>query len=184
MLKASGLVKPVPAPPIHLFRGDLLRTLVLGLGNPILTDDGIGIHVVRAVAAHGRPDDVAFAEASVGGLRLLDSLAGYERVILVDAIQTPNGSPGAIYRLHPDDLQQSLHSGSSHDLSLSGALTLGRKLGMNLPDNEALLIFGIEVEDVLTFGEECTPTVQASIAEAADVICREILQTVPGTEPC
>jgi hydrogenase maturation protease len=154
------------------------------LGNPILTDDGAGIHVVRAVAARLRPGDADFCEASVGGLRLLDSLVGYERVILVDAIQTPGGSPGAVYRVHPDDLRQSLHSGSSHDLSLSGALTLGRQLGLSLPDNEDFLILAIEVEDVLTFGEECTPTVQAAIPETAEMICQEILRMNPRTEPC
>ena len=62
--------------------------MVLGLGNPILSDDGVGIYVVRAVAAQCQLDDVTFTEASVGGLRLLDVIAGYERVIVVDAIQT------------------------------------------------------------------------------------------------
>jgi hydrogenase maturation protease len=174
MSVAAGLVKPLLAPPIHLFREDLLKTLVVGLGNPILTDDGIGIHVVRAVAARVRPDDVAFAEASVGGLRLLDSLVGYERVILVDAIQLPGGQPGAVYRLRPDDLTQSLHSGSSHDLSLSGALTLGRNLGMVLPKDDDLVILGVQVEDVLTFGENCTPAVTAAIPRAVQLVCEEI----------
>jgi len=178
-----GLVKLPLAPPIHLFREDSVRTLVLGLGNSILTDDGIGIHVVRATAARCRRDDVAFAEAIVGGLRLLDRLVGYDRVILVDAIQTPDGSPGAVYRLHPNDLRQSLHSGSSHDLSLSGALTLGRSLGLKLPDNDAFLIVGIEVEDVLTFSEDCTPAVRAAIPQALQMVCEEISPLQPGAKP-
>ena len=145
-------------------------TLVLGLGNPILTDDGVGIHVVRAVAARGRCDDVTLAEASVGGLRLLDTLTGYERVILVDAIQTPDGRAGQVYLLHPNDLRASLHSGSTHDLSLPGALTLGRQLGLVLPTDEAVTIVAIEVEDVLTFGESCTPAVAAAIPEAIEMV--------------
>jgi len=152
-----------------------LTTLVLGLGNPILTDDGVGIHAVRAVAAHCQRHDVAFAEASVGGLRLLDTIAGYEQVIVVDAIQTHDGDPGDIHRLHPNHVRTSLHSGSTHDLSLSGALALGRNLGMTLSDDEAIVIIAIEVADVLTFGEVCTPCVQAAIPQAAQMVL-EILK--------
>jgi hydrogenase maturation protease len=145
-----------------------VKTLVLGLGNTILTDDGVGIHVVREVAARCARDDVAFAEASVGGLRLLDVIRGYRRIILVDAIQTKNGQPGEIHHLHPNDLQASLHSGSTHDLSLPGALALGRGLGMTLPTDEDLSIVAIEVADVLTFSETCTQAVAEAIPLAAD----------------
>ena len=146
------------------------KTLILGLGNPILTDDGVGIHVVRAAAAHAQQADLVFAEASVGGLRLLDTLTGYERVILVDAIQTPDGKPGKIHLLHPNDLRASLHSGSTHDLSLPGALALGRQLGLALPTDEALTIVAVEVEDVLTFGESCTPAVAAAIPWVVEMV--------------
>ena len=146
------------------------KTLILGLGNPILTDDGVGIHVVRAVAVGARCEGVTFAEASVGGLRLLDILSGYDRVILVDAIQTPEGQPGAIYLLRPNDLRASLHSGSTHDLSLPGALALGRQLGLVLPADEAVTIVAVEVKDVLTFGESCTPAVAAAIPIAAGMV--------------
>ena len=146
------------------------KTLILGLGNPILTDDGVGIHVVRAVAAHVQPAGAVLAEASVGGLRLLDTLAGYERVILVDAIQTPGGRPGEVHLLHPNDLRTSLHSGSTHDLSLPGALALGHQLGLVLPADEALTIVAVEVEDVLTFGESCTPAVAAAIPWAVEMV--------------
>ncbi len=151
-----------------------LKALVVGLGNPILTDDGVGIHIVQAVAEQCQRDDVTFAEASVGGLRLLDVIAGYERVIMVDAIQTREGKPGDIHHLHPNDLRASLHSSSTHDLSLPGALALGRGLGMVLPDDEAIVIIAIEVEDVLTFGETVTPAVAATIPRAVDAVLAEL----------
>ena len=153
-----------------------MRTLVLGLGNPILTDDGIGIKVVRAARACCRAGEVAFAEASVGGLRLLDVLEGYERVIIVDAIQMPGRRPGEVFWLSAPELCASLHSGSSHDLSLAGALSLGRGLGMMLPDDNHLLILAIEVEDVLTFGEECTAAVAAAIPRAVEAVLAKIPQ--------
>jgi hydrogenase maturation protease len=158
----------------------LKKTLVLGLGNPILTDDGVGIHVVRAAAAQvpnsqHQISNLHFAEASVGGMRLLEIVAGYERVIMVDAIQTPGGKPGDTYRLHPGGaLRASLHSGSTHDLSLTGALALGRGLDMALPADEDILIIAVEAEDVLTFGEECTPAVAAAIPRAVEAVLAEL----------
>ncbi len=151
-----------------------LKTLVVGLGNPILTDDGIGIYVVRDVAARCQRRDVTFTEASVGGLRLLDRLAGHERVIIVDAIQTRDGRPGDIYRLHPDDFYASLHSGSTHDLSLNDALALGRGMGMVLPVDEDILFVAVEVEDVLNFGERCTPAVEAAVPRAVGAVLAEL----------
>lgn len=148
---------------------------MLGLGNPILTDDGVGIYVVRVLAARCSRDDLAFAEACVGGLRLLEIIAGYERVIILDAIRTPGGQPGHLHRLRPDDLQASLHTGSTHDLTLPGALALGRGLGLPLPDDEAITILAVEVEDVTTFGETCTPLVQAAISRVAQLVLEEVL---------
>jgi hydrogenase maturation protease len=148
-----------------------LKTLVLGLGNPILADDGVGIHIVRAAAAQCSPTNgLTFAEASVGGLRLLDLLAGYDRVILVDAIQTRDGQPGEFYWFGPGDLHASLHSGCTHDLSLPGALKLGRCLGMNLPGDKDLTFLAVEAEDVLTLTETCTPAVARAIPHAAEAL--------------
>ena len=150
------------------------KTLVLGLGNPILTDDGVGIHVVRALAAHSIPPDVTCAEASVGGLRLLSVMEGYERAIIVDAIQSPGGRAGQIFFLHPADMGNTLHAGSVHDLSLPGALSLGRNLAMKIPDDPHIRIIAIEAEDVLTLGEECTPAVAAAIPEAVKAVLAEL----------
>jgi Ni,Fe-hydrogenase maturation factor len=71
-------------------------------------------------------------------------------------------------------LKMSLHSGSTHDLSLLGALALGRGMGMQLPDDEGFVIIAIEVEDVLTFGEECTPAVAEAIPRAVEVVLAEL----------
>lgn len=161
------------------------NTLVLGLGNPILTDDGVGIHVVRSVAAHWPAGHgVMFAEASVGGLRLLDRLAGYERVILVDAIQTRQGRPGDVYRLDLDQLPASLHSGSTHDLSLPAALDLGRRLGMKLPGDEGISIFAVEVQDVVTFGDSCTQAVALAIPRVTEAVRTQLEASASSRSHC
>ncbi len=166
---------PRHQPPDSLPSSAAPKTLVLGLGNPILTDDGVGIHVVRAVASRFPSDrDVTFAEASVGGLRLLDVIEGYDRLVLVDAIQTHVNPPGTIHRLDIGDLKPSLHSGSSHDLPLSGVLDMGRRLGMNLPSDENISLVAIEVEDVLTLSETCTPAVARAIPDAMRSILAEL----------
>ena len=148
------------------------KTLILGLGNPILTDDGVGIHVVRALRARTLPPGVLFAEAGIGGLRLLEEIAGYERVILVDAILTPGGRPGEITLLEPRDLRTSLHSGSAHDLSFTAALELGRELGMDIPEDPHIKIVAIQAEDVQTLGEKMTPAVEASISGAVETVMK------------
>jgi hydrogenase maturation protease len=157
-------------------RHNVLKTLVLGMGNTILCDDGVGIYVVWEAARQCQRDDVIFAETSVGGMRLLDVIAGYDRIIMVDAIKTAAGNPGDIRRLHPGDLP-TLHSGSTHDLSLTGALALGRGMGMKLPEDEDFVIIAIEVEEVWTFGEACTPAVTEAIPRAVETVLAEL-----GTE--
>ncbi len=151
-----------------------MKTLVLGLGNPILTDDGVGIHVVRKAATACQQPDVSFAEAAVGGLRLLELIAGYDRLILVDAIQTPDGRPGQIYRLAIGDLRAPRHAGSTHDLSFREAIAWGRQMGLALPADEAISIIAIEAEDVLSFGETLTPAVASAVPIAMKRLLEEL----------
>jgi hydrogenase maturation protease len=155
-----------------------MRTLVIGLGNPILTDDGVGVKVALAVKdalALNGSSDVTVVEASVGGLGLMEMMVGYERVILIDAIQTRDGQPGTIHRLTLDDIASALptqHSASAHDMNLPTALEMGRRLGLALP--ERINIFAIEAEDVVTFNETCTPAVAAAIP----IVTKLVLETL------
>ena len=160
-----------------------MKTLVLGMGNTILRDDGIGIYVVREAAERPDQENVDFSEASVGGLRILDVIEGYQRVVMVDAIQTRSGQPGDIYRLSPQDLKLSLHAGSSHDVSLPGALALGRAMGWTLPDDEDFVIIAIEVEDPFTFGEDCTSAVENAVPRAVDAVLAEVKDTTYDASP-
>lgn len=157
-----------------------MRTLVIGLGNPILTDDGVGVKVayaVRDALASNVQNGVTVTEASVGGLRLMEMMEGYERVILVDAIQTPEGQPGTIWRLTLDDIVSAVptqHSASAHDMNLPTAMEMGRRLGLALP--ERVEIFAIEAEDVVTFGETCTPDVAAAIPVVTELVLQALAQ--------
>ena len=149
-----------------------MKTLVLGLGNPILSDDSVGCRVATALKDRINSPDIDIQEASIAGLDFLDILTGYDRAIIIDAIQTEKGKPGRIYRLGPEILAKTRHAGSPHDVNLATALELGKKLKLHLP--EIISIFAIEVEDVTSFSEECTPAVEKAIPECVEMVIREL----------
>lgn len=146
------------------------NAILLGLGNPILSDDGIGNRVAKELTwleNHG----VAIVEASLAGFNLLELLAGFEKAVLVDAIQTKEGRVGAIYRLNKDDLSFSQRLSSVHDINLYTAWQLGQTLGVELPTD--LVIFAIEVKDVLTFSEMLTPEIEAIVPQVCQMVLKE-----------
>lgn len=153
-----------------------MKTLVLGLGNSIRADDGVGLYVSRAVRETVSRDDVDIKEASVSGLDILDILSGYDRAIIIDAVRTSGGTAGQIHRLDPSAFQATRHSVNPHSADLATSLELGRRLGLPLPED--IVIFGVEVADTDTFSEECTAPVTSSIPVCASMVVKEL--TVPG----
>lgn len=149
------------------------KTLIIGLGNPILGDDGVGIAVARELKAR-LPGDRAITvkELSVGGLRLMEEMAGYDRVIVVDAIKTGSRPAGTVSLLTLDDVSMPLHAASSHDATLSCAITAGRRMGIELPEDISFI--AIEVADAGTFGENLSPEVSASLPHALQVAIRKV----------
>jgi hydrogenase maturation protease len=164
-----------------------MRTLVIGLGNPILTDDGVGVKVayaVREALASGEHSDVTVTEASVGGLRLMELMVGYDRVVLIDALQLSNARPGTIRRMTLEELRTispTQHSTCAHDTSLVTALDLGRQLGLPLP--RELTIYGVGVENVTWFGEQPTPAVAEAIPQVTAAVLAELSLMTADTSP-
>ena len=153
-------------------------TIVVGLGNPILSDDAVGVLVARGfqkqLASCPDCDGVSIVEASVGGMRLTELLEGHERAVIVDAF-LPDGRPscpGAV-RIMPLEEVEEPHSGhchltSAHDTTLQHAVRCGRMLGMTLPDE--IVVVAIEVENVTDFGQAMTPAVAAGIPAAISAV--------------
>ncbi|OGO00105.1 MAG: hypothetical protein A2Y90_03395 [Chloroflexi bacterium RBG_13_52_12] len=148
-----------------------MKTLVLGLGNPILCDDGIGLRVVEELEVRLRPQEATITADSLAGLDILDMLVGYDRVIIIDSIRA-GGVAGWIYRLELDALLATRHATSVHDVNLATAVELGRRLGLDLP--QKFDIFAIEVENTTSFREECTP----AVAKAIPICVEMVLQTL------
>ena len=113
-----------------------MRILILGLGNPLVTDDSVGLRVAEALKPLlADRADVEVSEDYWGGLRLMERMIGFDRAIVVDAIQT-GAPPGTVHLLTPDGIPTQ-RSASAHDVNLSTALEFGRQAGMHLPENEA-----------------------------------------------
>jgi hydrogenase maturation protease len=135
--------------------------LLLGLGNDILTDDAIGLRVVRQLQSEFAGDAaIDVRETTEMGLALLDFMTGYSAVIIVDAIQTGQAAVGFVHELDPSSLRQ-LTGGTPHFLGVGDTLALGRQLGLVMP--EQVRIFAVEVEDPFTLGTNLTPALNVAL---------------------
>ena len=165
-----------------------MKTLVIGLGNPILGDDGVGWRVAEEVKQQltSPPAPLPKGEGSqavdvvclsLGGLSLMEHLVGYDRAILIDAfaLDEPIGS---ILVLKLSDLPNysAFHTTSAHDTSLQNAIELGRSMGAPLPDD--IEIVGIATRRIYDFSEELSPPVAEAIPFAAGVVLDLLKQAV------
>jgi hydrogenase maturation protease len=155
-----------------------LKTLLIGLGNPLITDDSVGLRVVKCLAPLlAERADVDVVEDYWGGLRLMEQMIGYDRAIVVDAVCS-DAAPGTIHQLSTASMPTQ-KSASAHDVNLPTALAFGRQAGVPLPRDEHVQLVGIEAEDILTFSEECTPAVAEAIPRAAELVLN-ILENLSG----
>ena len=166
----------------------LMKTIVIGLGNPILGDDGVGWKVAEEVkkrlnspsppasptgtlrilpGGEGSRVDIEFL--SLGGISLMEHLIGYERAIIIDALASDQATGSVIVsKLSELPDYSALHITSAHDTSLQNALKLGRAMGARLPDD--VTIIGIATNRVYDFGEELSTSVAEAIPKAMKIV--------------
>jgi hydrogenase maturation protease len=156
-------------------------TIVIGLGNPILGDDGIGWRIVEQVRdAYFNVENqyanhhVDFELLSVGGLTLMEHMTGYDRAVIVDAISTGKQSIGSISYAHIEELPDfsTGHMSSAHDATIKHALELGRQLGAQLPSDISVLM--IEADRVYNFSDQLSNRVAACLPNAVDIVMERI----------
>lgn len=136
-----------------------MKTLVVGLGNPILGDDGVGWKVAEEVCKHLSDDLRVDVEClSLGGISLMEHLIGYDRVVIVDAFET-DAMAGSISVLKLSQLPNysAYHITNVHDTSLQKAMELGREMGAHLPED--VVIVGVTTDRIHDFSEELSPPV-------------------------
>lgn len=154
-----------------------MKLLIIGVGNPILRDDGVGVIAVRELEkakarylnSLAEDTQVVFKEASLGGLGLMEAMLGFDAVILIDAILSDQ-PPGSVRVLTPESFNSALHASSPHDVSIIEGLRIGREYTRELPENENIVFVTVEAQNVTEFGEELTPAVK----DAIPVVCRTV----------
>jgi hydrogenase maturation protease len=148
-----------------------MKTIILGLGNSLFGDDAVGVLVARALKPRAANADIIIEEAAVAGLDVLDLLSGSDRAIIIDAVQTPQGRPGSIYRLDRTQISR-FESPNPHQLDFLAALELGQRLGLELP--REIILFGIEAGNIIEPNQVCTKEVEAAIPGCLAAIVREL----------
>jgi hydrogenase maturation protease len=149
--------------------------LVLCLGNDILRDDGVAWAVASAL--EGRvAEGVVVKRSSLSGFYLLDELTGWDRAVVVDAVQTGVHPPGTVLSF-PFDALGTEAGPSPHAVGLPTVVRLGRQSGVPLP--ASIHIVAVEVDDMVSFCEGLTPAVQAAVRAAVDAV-RSVLAGLPA----
>ena len=153
-----------------------MKTMLMGMGNPILSDDAVGVRLARDI---GRkladvPGLSVMEECSVGGLNIIEVVEGYDRLIILDSIRTTGGTPGDWHRFTSKALRDTMNINNIHDVNFATAMELGRRMGMKLPSEEDIHIFAVEVLDLITFSEAMTEPLETAYPEFSEAIFREI----------
>lgn len=173
-----------------------MRIIVVGLGNPILGDDGVGWRVACELKKfiqegvypsflhlfHQSEKKIQIEMLSTGGLRLMEQLVGYDYAIIIDSLLTPSGEVGKVVISSLENLinLQAGHTTSSHDTSLHTAFQMGEILGAQLPAQ--VDIVGIKVDQNFTFSEALTTQVERSIPAAVETVINLIKIKISSEE--
>jgi hydrogenase maturation protease len=146
--------------------------LVLGLGNELLADDGIGILAVKRLSDE-LPHEIDVVGSSLSGVALMELFIGYQKAIVIDAIQTRRCPPGTIHELNPSDFD-SVIAPSPHYSGLPEILVLARQLQLDFPN--AIKVFAIEVDDAHTIGGNMSQPVAEAIPEVIERVKTQLNQ--------
>jgi len=146
--------------------------LILGVGNEILMDDGIGPKLTRALQQKFHSENIKYDTLCLGGMELLEYIQGYKNVIFIDAIKTRDGIPGSVYYYTPDDFKETLHLSNLHDVSFLTALKMGKEIGLEIP--EQIDIIAVEIIEDMVFGDSFTLPIQ----EKYEAIFNEVSEFV------
>jgi hydrogenase maturation protease len=148
------------------------KTLIYGVGNPYRCDDRIGLEIADILNKEIHSEHILVRSGSIEGMAILDELMGFDRVIFIDSIKTPKGTPGDIYKITVEQLQENRSLSTSHSIDFINAVRLGNKFGYKMPDS--VIVYAIEIKDNESYTEECTEQVKMSIPEIVSRIMAEV----------
>ncbi|MGQ9707229.1 MAG: hydrogenase maturation protease [bacterium] len=146
-----------------------MRYLLLGIGNDILRDDGIGIYVAREVKERLKHKDLDIIEGLWGGFTLLDIISHYGKVLIIDGVIDENHKIGDVFWIDIDKLKDHRGFEQSHNIHLPTLLNVGERLGYRMP--EVIKVLGISISEQTEFGgyDDMTESVRNAIPIASDI---------------
>ncbi len=152
----------------------LKPVLILGLGNPLQGDDGVGCRVAQELEGRTLPDDVEVMDGGTPGVGLLNLFQGRLRVIIVDAAEMGLAA-GSVVRFRPKDvtLTGSAQRFSLHRSGVADALALASELKLALPE---IVVFGVQPERV-DWNDSLSPQVQAAVPQVIEAVLNEAKAT-------
>jgi len=154
------------------------KILVLGVGNLILSDEGVGVHLARRLQKESLPDCVEVQDGGTQGLELLGYMDDVAKLIIVDCVKA-GAEPGSIFRFEPNavDVIPKKYKISFHDLGIYDFLRLAQAMDILPPT----VIFGMEPE-TFGWGEELSPPVEAKMDKLKEFVLAEIEESVRALE--
>lgn len=151
-----------------------MRTLVLGIGNTLLGDDGIGVYAARELTKKISDENVTVKDTAIDGLNLLDVIRNYERLIVIDAILDEKAATGTIFRLTENQMPPpSLSGASSHNLNLATTLNIGKRIFPGEIPGE-VVVFAVVSQNVDYVTEEMTANVKQALSQVVELVIKEV----------
>ncbi len=145
--------------------------LVLGVGNLVLKDEGVGVHVAQRMQEMDLPSHVEVLDGGTMGFDLLDDIEGRKKVVIVDTVKGGQ-PPGTVYRMTIDDIDEMPKSRVSlHDIDMTDVFKLADLFEIEKPE---IVIIGVEPKDMESTSMELSPEVEARIPKEIEVVMREI----------
>ncbi len=147
------------------------KTIVLGVGNLLLKDEGIGIHVVQELQKRQLPNDVEVVDGATSGMNLLALFPEASRLIIVDCVKGGE-EPGTIYKFTPNEVKRRAWRlmTSLHDVNLADVFQLAEQMG-EMPED--VVIIGVEPKE-LDYGVELSPEVKEKLPQVIEEVLKEL----------
>ena len=151
---------------------DMPHIMVLGIGNILLTDEGFGVRVIEKMQEmYDFPENVSLVDGGVLGMNLMAVISEADHLIVVDAIRG-SGEPGTLYRIDNEDIPERIRAKNSlHQIDFLEAMTFCR---YGLDKVPQAVIFGVEPQDIQTWGVELTPLIHSRMGDMMEKVLEEL----------
>ncbi len=145
------------------------HVLVLGIGNVLMGDEGVGVHVIRQLNGMSLPDDVECLDGGTGSFLLLEPMQDAKRIILIDATVDGNRA-GTVTRITPKFSSDYPKTLTAHDIGLKDLLDAAYLTRGALD----VTLFAVSIDPLQGMGMELSPAIAARVPEIADFVIREL----------